>query len=350
MKILAILFFATATPLLAQTTGISLPSGFTAFTISGTGGSVSSKLSVNALSVTPDVLWQSASTTAVTASGTTLTDSTATWTDSLYNGANGTHYLEVISVGGSASATGVGTTYTISATTAASKTITLASSFATGVSGTVGYRVRKYWTITSVFGAANTAGLQGGTALTADQVLLWNGAGYDTYYYQTAGLGGTGWRKVGAAQTDASGTLIYPTVPVLIKRGQSASLTLTGTSAITGAFKGGITTASIAAGYSVLANPYGVNMTLASSGLYTGSSTTGLAPGTSTTGDQVLIYNSTTNAWDAYYYLTSTGWRKTTDAATDASTTALATGAGFIIKRGTSGTFTWSMPQHPTSL
>ena len=117
------------------------------------------------------------------------------------------------------------------------------------MSGTVGYRVRKYWTLASVFGAANSAGLQGGNALSADQVLLWNGAGYDTHYYQTAGI----------------------------------------------------------------------------------------APGTSSTGDQVLVWNGTTNAFDAYYYLTGTGWRKTTDTATDAGTTALATGTGFIIKRGAGG-------------
>ena len=311
---------------------------------------MSSKFSVTALPVTTDVLWQSASTTSVTSGGTTLIDSTATWTDNLYNGANGTHYLEVISVGGSASATGVGTIYTISATTASTKTITLASSFASGITGTVGYRVRKYWTIASVFGVANSAGLQGGTPVSADQVLLWNGTGYDTHYFQTGGIGGTGWRKTGAQSTDASGTLITPTMPVMIRRGQSASISLTGTGAITGTIKGGITTVSIAQGYNFIANPYGVDMTLASSGLYTGSSTSGLAPGTSSTGDQVLIWNTTTNAFDAYYYLTSTGWRKTTDASTDASTTALATGAGFIIQRGSSGTFTWSMPQHPSSL
>lgn len=269
---------------------------------------------------------------------------------SLYNGANGTHYLEVISVGGSTSATGVGTTYTISATTASSKTITIATSFASGVSGTVGYRVRKYWTIASVFGAANSAGLQGGNALSADQVLLWNGAGYDTYYYQTAGIGGTGWRKAGAQGTDAGGTIISPTMSVMIKRGQSATISLAGTSAISGTFKGGITTAGIVQGFNFLTNPYGVNMTLASSGLYTGSSATGLAPGTSSTGDQVLVWNGATNSFDTCYYLTGVGWRKTTDAATDASATVLATGTGFIIKRGTGGAFTWSMPQHPASL
>ena len=348
-KTLALLLLSSGS-VLAQTTGISLPSAFTTFTIAGTGGSVSSKFSINALAVTPDVLWQSASTTGVTAGGTTLTDSTATWTDNLYNGANGTHYLEVISVGGSTSAAGVGTIYTISATTAATKTLTVSSAFATGVSGTVGIRVRKFWTIASVFGAANSAGLQGGTALTADQVLLWNGAGYDTFYYQTAGIGGTGWRKTGAQSADAGGTLILPTMPVMIKRGQSANISLTGTNAISGTIKGGLTTASIAAGFNYLTNPYGVDMTLASSGLYTGSSTTGLAPGTSSTADQVLVWNAATNSFDTYYYLTGSGWRKTTDAATDASTTALATGTGFIIKRGASGAFTWSMPQHPTSL
>ena len=111
-----------------------------------------------------------------------------------------------------------------------------------------------------------------------------------------------------------------------------------------------MTIAGIVQGFNFLTNPYGVDMTLTSSGLYTGSSTTGLAPGTSTTGDQVLIWNSTSNSFDAYYYLTSTGWRKTTDASTDASATALATGTGFVIKRGASGAFTWSMPQHPASL
>lgn len=242
MKIFPLLFFTTCTAL-AQTAGISLPSGFTTFTIAGTGGSVSSKFSVSALALTTDVLWQSASTTSVAAGATTITDSTATWTDNLYNGANGSHYLEVISVGGSTSAAGVGTIYTISATTASTKTLTLASSFASGITGNVGFRVRKFWTITSVLGATNSAGLQGGTALTADQLLLWNGSGYDTFYYQTAGIGGTGWRKTGAQSTDASGTLILPTMPVMIRRGQSATLSLTGTSAITGAIKGGVTTA-----------------------------------------------------------------------------------------------------------
>lgn len=333
----------------AQTSGISLPSGYSAFTIDGTGGSGGARFSLLALPVTPDVLWQGASTTAVTASGSTLTDSAATWTDNLYNGTNGSHYLEVISVGGSTTASGVGTIYTISATTAATKTLTLASSFASGVSGTVGYRVRKYWTLGGVFGATNSAGLQGGTAISADQVWLWSGSGYDTFYYQTSGIGGAGWRKTGAQTTDASGTLILPAMPVMIQRGQSAPLSLTGTSAISGTLKGGITSAAIAAGVNFIANPYGTDMTLASSGLYTGSSTTGVAAGSSSTADQVLVWNAATSSFDAYYYLTGSGWRKTTDAVTDASATALASGAGFIIKRGT-GTFTWAMPQHPASL
>lgn len=350
MKTLTILLplALSGTALHAQTAGISLPSSYATFTIAGTGGSGSAKLSVLAMPVTPDVLWQSASTTAVTAGGVTLIDSTGTtWTDNLYNAA---HYLEVISVGGSTTATGVGTIRTISTTTASSKTITLSSAFATGISGTVGYRVRKYWTLASVFGASNSSGLQGGTAVTADQVLLWNGSGYDSYYYQTSGIGGTGWRKAGAQTADASGTLIPPTMPVMVKRGQSATLTLSGTGAITGTLKGGITVAGIVQGLNFVTNPYGADMTLASSGLYTGSSTTGVSGGTSSTADQVLVWNTTSNSFDAYYYLTGTGWRKTTDASTDAAATVLATGTGFIISRGSATGFTWSMPQHPTSL
>ncbi|MCA1964974.1 MAG: hypothetical protein LDL31_13595, partial [Prosthecobacter sp.] len=42
-------------------------------------------------------------------------------------------------------------------------------------------------------------GLTGGTSPSlADLVLLWNGRGYDQYYYSTGGLAGAGWRKVGA--------------------------------------------------------------------------------------------------------------------------------------------------------
>jgi hypothetical protein len=61
-------------------------------------------------------------------------------------------------------------------------------------------------------------GVAGGSATTADQVLLWNGTAYDTFYFQTAGIGGVGWRKSGAPTVDASNTAVPVGTAVTIKR------------------------------------------------------------------------------------------------------------------------------------
>jgi hypothetical protein len=52
--------------------------------------------------------------------------------------------------------------------------------------------------------------------------LIWNGTSYDTYYYQTSGLGGTGWRKGGAPAVDAASATIPVGASVVIRR-QGAS-------------------------------------------------------------------------------------------------------------------------------
>lgn len=93
----------------------------------------------------------------------------------------------------STTATGAGTTYGIVSNT--SDTLTLASNLVAGIVAPVGYKIRKQWTIASVFGPNNESGLQGGTATTADLIQLWNGASLDTYYYQTTPS--LGWRRVG---------------------------------------------------------------------------------------------------------------------------------------------------------
>ena len=51
-------------------------------------------------------------------------------------------------------------------------------------------------------------GLRPGSARTADQVLIFNGISYDTYYYQRDTRLGTGWRKTGDPRTDVSTTEI----------------------------------------------------------------------------------------------------------------------------------------------
>lgn len=53
-------------------------------------------------------------------------------------------------------------------------------------------------------------GLAGGTSTTADQILIFNPdtGEYNAYYYQTTGLGGTGWRSVSSNSVDASNTVL----------------------------------------------------------------------------------------------------------------------------------------------
>jgi hypothetical protein len=61
----------------------------------------------------------------------------------------------------------------------------------------------------------NTTGLNPGTSSSAaDNVLIFNGVGYDTYYYRT----GSGWRASTNAFLDAGPTVLPMGQSVIIKR------------------------------------------------------------------------------------------------------------------------------------
>ena len=327
----------------AQPVTYSAIVGYDRLTLPGT-GSGTTQLSFSGLSLVPNLEYAGNA----SANGTnTLTDSTATWANDQFNGLNGAFYVEVVSINGSTTAAGVGSTYTIADTTAPG-TLTLAKNLAAGVTAPLGYRIRKHWTIATVFGPSNSAGLQGGTPVTADQIQVWNGNGYDVYYYQTSGIGGTGWRKVGDQSTDASATVIEPGNSLITKRGVSGAATVT----LVGMVKTGITSVTINPGYNFVPNPNAANMTLLSCGLYTTDAATGVASGSATSADQVLLWNGT--GYNSYYYqsagLGGTGWRKSGDQTTDASATVIAPGTSFIVRRVNPGAFVWAIPQHPASL
>jgi len=277
----------------------------------------------------------------------TVTDSLATWAENQFNGTNGSHYLEILSVNGSTTAAGVGTTISITGSSAASKTLALASNLPASVTAPMGYRVVCHWTIGSLFGAANTAGLQGGSSINADQIQLWAGNSHESYYYQTAGIGGTGWRRVGSQSADASGTPIRPDQSLIIKRGQNAPVSIT----VIGEVKTGRTSFTVNPGFNFVPNPYSVAMTLSSCGIYTGSGTSGLAGGNITNADQVLVWNG--SSYDTYYYQTSgiggSGWRKVGDLSSDAGSAVIRAASSVIVRRTNPASFTWAMPQHPAS-
>lgn len=328
-----------APSLLAQTTAVTDPVGFITLNVAGTGGAGGSSLSFRGLGLTRPVEYQGS---AESVTATSLTDNDATWVDNQFNGPNGSYFLEITS------GPGAGTTYDITATTAANKTVALGQNLATGVVAPVTFKIRKHWTIAAVFGPANEAGLQGGTSTSADQLLLWNGTGYDIFYYQTSGLGGTGWRQAGAPSVDAGGTKLVMEELLLLKRGQATAVNVI----LMGAVKIGQTSVPVFGGNNFLGNVYAAPMSLQSSGIYTGNPATGLAGGSSVTADQILLWNGT--GYDIYYFQTSglggTGWRRAGAPSTDASATALPVGSGFIVKRTNAGNFNWVIPQHPATL
>jgi len=343
---LAICTAAFSTTAFSQTTATTDPVGFVTINVTGNGGSGSPAYTFTALGMYNPVAYQATDDTVNSVGGsTTLTDPNATWTDNQYNGTGGaiTYFVEILT------GPGAGTTYDIIATTAATKSLTLAQPLLTGITGGDSYRIRPHWTIGSVFGATNQNGLTGGNSTTADQVLLFRSGGYVTYYYQTSGLGGTGWRKYGAPTVDASGSLIYPDDGIVIARNQSAATTVT----VMGAVKTGQSSIPVLTGYTLLGNVYAASMTLANSGLYTGNSATGVAGGNSTTADQILFWNATTLGYDTYYYQTSglggTGWRKYGAPTVDASATSIPVGTALFINRIGGAAFNWIAPQQPTS-
>jgi uncharacterized protein (TIGR02597 family) len=276
-----------------------------------------------------------------------LTDVTAPWSEGLYNGGNGSHYLEIMSVAGSVSAPQVGATRTILSTLETAKQVTFTSPLPTGLSGTIGYRIVKHWTLGKLFGVNNSVGLKGGSAITADQVQLWDGSNHESYYYQTAGIGGTGWRKAGDQVTDASSKIILPTQAIIIKRGDAQPLTVL----FQGDVKNGKTPVTVAPGFNFIANPYSAAMTLASCSIYSGDSVKGLAGGNIVTADQIMVWNG--SIYQIYYYQRSgiggIGWRRAGDLFTDASTAAIPAGSSVIVWRQGNVGFEWVMPQHPAS-
>ena len=276
------------------------PVGFITLTVAGTGQGGATALSFKGLGLARPVEFQGVATGSTT---NTITSSNAAWTAGQFSPGNGPYYVEII---GASTAVGVGTMYDITGNTTTQ--LTVAQDFATGLAGTLPtFRIRKHWTIASVFGATNQAGLQGGTSTTADTILVYSSAAasYDTYYYSTKGLAGTGWRKAGGGGADQAATILYPDDGLLIRRSQSGNVNLV----LMGAVKTGQTSFPVVPGLNILANPFAAPMTLGSCGLYKADGSA-LAAGTAATADQVQIYNGT--SYDTYYYsngAAGAGWR-----------------------------------------
>ncbi len=129
------------------------------------------------------------------------------------------------------------------------------------------YKIRKAATISSIFGASNSAGLNEGTSLSlADVIWVQNGSGaFDKYFYhsgQTIPFPITeGWKN--SSLTDVSNTPLIYTDGLMIQNSDITDNTLT----ITGTVVNTSKKIEVTTGFNLLGTVYPVGTTLASSDL-----------------------------------------------------------------------------------
>jgi hypothetical protein len=279
--------------------------------------------------------------TANSISGVTVVDSASVWEDDEYNGLSGPHYIEITQVGASTTAPEVGMRREIVDTIKGAHSITVNQAWPDGLDGPISYRVVRHMAVRP----DGSGHLKAGNTITADSFQLWDGEAHQSYYYQSSGIGGIGWRRAGDQFTDRSNTPILPGQAVILSRGELSRLTLF----LRGVVQTSVTPFAIQPGFNFVGNPNAASMTLESSGLYQGDATKGVAGGSLVTADQVMIWNG--QGYDSYYYQTvglgGRGWRQAGKINEDAGSAIIPAASSIIIRRVGSFGFEWRVPAHP---
>lgn len=202
-------------------------------------------------------------------------------------------------------------------------------------------------TIGSVFGNASTPPtlVAGVTPTSADNVLLWNGATWDTYFWTgNVGTPNNIWKRSG--NTDRSNVVIYPDDGVFVIHKDtinSAAVTVMGTVPST-VEQSGITT-----GATFMSNRFPTDTTLGGLGLHTIPGW--VAGSTPNNADSVNVWNTVTRAWDVYFWTGTVAtpnniWKRTGN--TDRSSTVISAGtAVFIRHTGAALNLTQALPYTP---
>lgn len=304
------------------------PVGFITLSIRGTNGltpGVTSALSGLGLSMTQVVTNQgkvvSVNATNVTINGTVANDQ--------FNGAAGEFYIEFTC------GTNAGLIDDI-ADTVAPSTIITANNDSSMIAAGATYKIRKHWTLGSVFGPLNEAGLGGGiSASAADNILVLdaNSQVVRTYFYSTGGALGIGWRLQGAGAADQTNANLFIDQGIIIRRKQASSLS----PKLVGAVKLGQTLVPIATTNNFIGNVYAADVTLTNSNLIESGLVGGLS---ASAADNVLILDPTApagNVFKTYFFSTGgpsgIGWRQQGQGATEAGNTPIPLGTSVVVQR-----------------
>ena len=351
----ALIFAAANQMSFAQTTATTDPVGFITLSVKGGGSVASPTLSLISPTVTQPISWQGAI-TGVSSSGgnTTITVSStpsAPWTVNQFNAPNGSFYAEIVTVTPNNHVTGA--LAVITATTTSTITVT-GNLTSPSVFAQVGdtLRIRKDMTIADVFGVANTAGLLASDeGATADEVLIYDGAAFSSYFYYNGGAPGypNGWYDTSFLLSPgvAQNVVIGPHQGVIIKRKAIGALSFTSN----GAVKTGNTLFPVVNGLNVLGTASSKGLTLGTSQLYTGSAVTGVKPSDEgATADEVVIYTATGQT-NYFYYNGGApgypdGWYDSAFLLSPgaAANIVIAPGTSFVINRKGGPSFNWSLP------
>jgi hypothetical protein len=328
------------TPHLGAVSVSTAPVGFINLTIKGTdAGAGMTAISVPML---PQVVYSGV---VSGAAGTTITDSSATWADGDYatadpNG-NASYYAEITNHSDTAQ---IGTILEITGSSASAKTLTVGSDV-TGLDG-ASYAIRKFRTISDVFGSDNSAGLTSAASPSSSDVVYKVGfeqgqVVWQRYYYQTAPVfaGGNGWRKAGDIQNDMSNVAIFPDEGLLVRRIAATDISIT----LPGSIKTHNSRTTLVNGFNLVSLSYPVDTTLDSLGL-----DTKLTSGSSPSNADVIYMVDSSGQFERFYYQTApvfaggNGWRKAGDITTDQKDVSISAGSAIIVLRRDVSGIDWS--------
>ena len=191
--------------------------------------------------------------------------------------------------------------------------------------------------------------MQSGTSIAAaDEVAVYDGSSSTIYWYYNGSdnAAPAGWYD--SNYNPSATALIAPHQGVVIKRKVSGNVNIT----MVGSVKTGNTLFPVQPGLNVLGTVSASGLTLATSGLYTGSATTGMKGSTQpATADELTIYTSTSqlNYWyyDGSDNAAPAGWYDVNY--NTAGTQPIAPGSAIVLNRKAPGVaFNWVLPS-PTS-
>lgn len=302
----------------------------TGTTIRGNGGSGSAFTAFSQRMIQPISF---AGTISSTQNGV-LTDTNASWADGQF-GTNGIlAYVEFNN----------GLMIDIANTSSNNQSLTLAGSLNGIASSGDAYRIRPHFTIASLFGTNNSAGLKPGlNPSQGDNILLEIPQTQQTmtiFYFSNAVS--QGWYR--ADFSAASNQIVYPEQGVLVRRSTPGDLNLF----LCGPVKSGSTVVPVDAGFNLVGTLQATtNLPLSALNLYTGDPSTGVSSGLNpTVSDNLLVLQPDGSTATYFYYKDTHGNEGWLDAIFNlANTVPINAGSAFFIhRRAPNGAFNWSMP------